>query len=85
MRAFNEDGYSSSFKLVMFYALWNCGTIFISIISFFTYVMLGNQLTTYYWRGVHGAFPVIIPSFFTYLNEIFSKQVIALFNLNMIR
>ena len=30
---------------VMFYALWNCGTIFISIISFFTYVMLGNQLT----------------------------------------
>ena len=30
---------------VLFFALWGCGTIFISIISFFTYVMLGNQLT----------------------------------------
>ena len=30
---------------VMFFSLWACATIFISIISFFTYVMLGNQLT----------------------------------------
>jgi hypothetical protein len=30
---------------VVFYALWTFAPIFISIISFFTYVMLGNQLT----------------------------------------
>jgi hypothetical protein len=30
---------------VMFYALWTFAPTFISIISFFTYVMLGNQLT----------------------------------------
>ena len=30
---------------VLFNALWTCAPILISIISFFTYVMLGNQLT----------------------------------------
>lgn len=30
---------------VMFYVLWMCAPILVSIISFFTYVMLGNELT----------------------------------------
>jgi len=29
----------------MFYVLWMCAPILVSIISFFTYVMLGNELT----------------------------------------
>ncbi|KAF9007200.1 hypothetical protein BDQ17DRAFT_1351594 [Cyathus striatus] len=30
---------------VMFYLLWSCAPILVSIVSFFTYVMLGNELT----------------------------------------
>ncbi|KAF8812935.1 multidrug resistance-associated ABC transporter [Phlegmacium glaucopus] len=30
---------------VMFYLLWTCAPIFVSILSFFTFVMQGNQLT----------------------------------------
>ncbi|KAF9442979.1 multidrug resistance-associated ABC transporter [Macrolepiota fuliginosa MF-IS2] len=33
------------FNSVMFYFLWTCAPIFVSIISFFTYVVRGNNLT----------------------------------------
>ena len=62
---------------VMLHALWTFAPIFISIISFFTYVMLGNQLTI----GV--AFTVYsTPSFVMsqFLHDFF-KQAIALFNM----
>ena len=51
--------FKGRFNSVLFYALWTFAPIFISITSFFTYVMLGNQLTI----GV--AFTV---NFFIYIN-----------------
>lgn len=39
------DPSSARINNVMFYLLWTCAPILISIISFFTFVMQGNQLT----------------------------------------
>jgi uncharacterized membrane protein YdbT with pleckstrin-like domain len=30
---------------ILFYLLWTCAPILVSVISFFTYVMLGHELT----------------------------------------
>jgi hypothetical protein len=37
--------FAARLNSVLFYILWTCAPILVSIISFTTYVMLGNQLT----------------------------------------
>ena len=42
---FSPDLFTARVNWVLFYLLWTCAPIFVSIISFTTYVMRGNQLT----------------------------------------
>ena len=64
---------------VMFYALWTFAPILVSIISFSTYVMLGNQLTIGVAFTVN--FYTNTPSFYVSSVKLFLEQAIALFNM----
>jgi len=57
---FNMTYFSARINSILFSSLWNCAPILVSVVSFFAYVMSGNELT------VSVAFTVCLILFWSY-------------------
>ena len=78
---FSLHSFTARVNSVLFYLLWTCAPIFVSIISFMTYVMRGNQLTistAFTVRRSLSAFLKVISMLTPILPH---SQAIALFNM----
>lgn len=66
---------SARINSILFYLLWTCAPTLISVLSFFTFVMLGNELT------VSVAFTVRSNYLPFHTTQIRCQQAIVLFNM----